>query len=193
MLIPRVIVLIRLRDGVSQDAVKDALLRASPIAPLEIHNLSEQVQKAGSDMYIFLAQENIRIYLAGGLILALIGVLAIAMANYAEERHTLALLRIRGASPVHIWRFLMSVMLSPALLGLILGSLTALVAGFGLANYLWKLREIKTAVGLLHTHLFVSTFAVAILVLLLVFLMSVASLFSSWSFRKTAQEIIQEV
>ena len=33
VLIPRVIVLIRLHDEVSQDSVKDALLRASPIPP----------------------------------------------------------------------------------------------------------------------------------------------------------------
>ena len=192
VLIPRVIVLVQLRDGVEINSVQDALLRALPVPPLEIHNLPEQVQKAGSDMYIFLALQNIRIYLVGGLVLALIGVLAVSMANYAEERHTLALLRIRGASPVYIWRFLVAMMLSPALLGLILGSVTALAAGYGLANYLWQLREIQTAVGFLPTRLIISAFTVEVIVLLAVFLVGVVSLFSLWVFRKTAQEAIQE-
>lgn len=192
VLIPRVIVLIRLRDGAPVEAAKEALLRALPTPPLEIHSLPEQIQKAASDMYIFLALENIRIYLVGGLLLALIGVVAIAMANYAEERHTLALLRIRGVSPGNIWRFLLAMMLSPALLGLILGSGAGIAAGYGLANYLWKLREIQTAVEFLPTHLIISAFTVEVMIFLLVFLVGVASLFSFWVFRKTAQEVMQE-
>ncbi len=78
------------------------------------------------------------------------------------------------------------------MLGLILGSLTGLAAGYGLANYLWKLREIQTAVGFLHTHLIVSAFTVEIIILLALFLVGVASLFSLWVFRKTAQEVMTE-
>jgi predicted lysophospholipase L1 biosynthesis ABC-type transport system permease subunit len=192
VLVPRLIVLTRLREGVAAESAKEALLGALPVAPLEIHRLPEQILRAGSDMYIFLALENMRIYLAGGILLALVGVLAIALANYAEERHTLALLRIRGASPIYILRFLVAMMLSPALLGLILGSAAGLAAGFGLANYLWKLREIQTAVGLLRTHLVISAATVEIIILLAIFLIVVASLFSLWVFRKTAREVAVE-
>ena len=191
-MIPRVIVLVRLRDGVAIDSAKDALMHALPFAPLEIHNLVEQSRRTGSDMFIFLALANMRIYLVGGLLLALIGVLAIAIANYAEERQTLALLRIRGVSPQLMWRFLLAMMLSPTLLGLILGSLVGLATGYGLANYLWKLREIQTAVGLLKTHLVISSFTVEVMLLLVVFLVGIVSLFSLWVFRKTAQEVMQE-
>ena len=39
------------------------------------------------------------------------------MANYAEDERTLALLRIRGARPRDLWRFVVAMLLSPALLG----------------------------------------------------------------------------
>ena len=56
-------------------------------------------------MYIFLARQNVQIYLLGGLILALIGIFSVAYANYVEDRRTLALLRIRGAGPADVVRF----------------------------------------------------------------------------------------
>ena len=59
---------------------------ATPFPPLEIHSLTQEVAKVGSDMYISLALANMRIYLVGGLILALVAILAIAMANYSEDR-----------------------------------------------------------------------------------------------------------
>src|SRR4029079_18490280 len=105
------------------------------------------------------ALANMRIYLLGGLVLALIAILAVAMANYSEDRRTLALLRIRGASPMSMWRFVVAMLLSPALVGLALGAASSVLAGFGLANYVWRLREIRTVVQLLPTRLVVSMLA----------------------------------
>src|SRR5213079_3602637 len=113
--------------------------KATTFPPLEIHSLTQEVAKVGSDMYISLALANMRIYLVGGLALALIAILAIAMANYSEDRRTLALLRIRGASPASMWRFVAAMLLSPALVGLALGAAASVVAGFGLASYVWRL------------------------------------------------------
>jgi predicted lysophospholipase L1 biosynthesis ABC-type transport system permease subunit len=169
-----------------------ALLAGLPAAPLEIHNLQQEIQKVGSDMFIALAVENMRIFLVGGLLLALIAILAVAMANYTEDRRTFALLRIRGASPLLIWRLLTSMLLSPGVLGLLLGGLVALVAGFGLTNYIWKLRELRTVVQLLPTHLVISGLTAATAVFLLIPLAAVASLFSLWVFRRSARESIQE-
>lgn len=192
VLIPRVIVLVKLDGKTPLEAVGENLLRASPVPPMEAHNLGQEIQKAGSDMFIYLALENMRIYLAGGLLLAVIGILAIAMTNYAEEHHTLALLRIRGTSPGLIWRFLLAMLTAPALLGVILGGLAALVAGYGLANYLWKLREIETVVGYLPTHLVVSALTLEIILWIVALLVAVASLFSFWVYRKTAHENVLE-
>ena len=75
------------------------------------------------------------------------------MANYTEDKRTLALLRIRGVAPAQMRRFMLGMLLAPAALGFIVGGVTAIVAGFGLANYVWDLREIRSVVQLLPTHL----------------------------------------
>src|SRR5207249_608407 len=103
ILIPRIIVLLRTDGFVDPASFQQAIVNASPFPPLEVHSLAQEIGKVGSDMYISLALANMRIYLLGGLLLALVAILAVAMANYSEDRRTLALLRIRGASPSSIW------------------------------------------------------------------------------------------
>jgi hypothetical protein len=188
ILVPRIIVLLRTDASVDPAAFTKAVAGATPFPPLEIHSLAQEINKVGSDMYISLALANMRIYLIGGLALALVAILAIAMANYSEDRRTLALLRIRGASPMAMWRFVVAMLLSPALVGLALGSASAVLAGFGLANYVWKLREIRTVVQLLPTRLVVSALAGWVALLLMLLLVGVASGFSWWVFRDTAHE-----
>jgi len=190
ILIPRIIVLLR-TDGSSDASLQQAIVKAAPFPPLEIHSLAQEIGKVGSDMYISLALANMRIYLLGGLLLALIAILAVAMANYSEDRRTLALLRIRGASPSSMWRFVVAMLLSPALVGLALGGGSAVLAGFGLANYVWRLREIRTVVQLLPTHLVIAPLTGWVVLLLIVMLVGVASAFSWWVFRDTAHESMQ--
>jgi hypothetical protein len=189
-LAPRVIVLVHTETGAAD--MPAALLKNLPAAPIEVHNLQQEIQKMGSDMFIALAVENMRIFLVGGLLLALIAILAVAMANYTEDQRTYALLRIRGASPAMLWRFLMSMLLSPGLLGMLLGGSVALLAGFGLTNYVWKLRELKTVVQILPTHLVISSLTVITAVLLLIPLAMTATIFSLWVFRRSAREGMQE-
>jgi hypothetical protein len=188
LLIPRIIVLLRTDRTVDPVAFQQAIVKAAPFPPLEIHSLSQEIAKVGSDMYISLALANMRIYLIGGLVLALIAILAIAMANYSEDRRTLSLLRIRGASPASMWRFVVAMLLSPALVGLALGAGSSVLAGFGLANYVWRLREIRTVVQLLPTRLVVAPLAGWVALLLVVILVAVASGFSWWVFRRSAHE-----
>ncbi len=68
----------------------------------------------------------------------------------------------------------------------------ALLAGYGLANYLWKLRAIRTVVQLLSTHLVISSLTVRVATLILVVLIGVVFSFSLWIFVRTARENIQE-
>jgi predicted lysophospholipase L1 biosynthesis ABC-type transport system permease subunit len=197
VLIPRVILLVRVDSKIAGNpqaasALQASLVRGFPSSPLEIHTLAQEVQKVGNDMFVSLALENMRIYLIGGLLLALIAILAIALANFTEDRRTLALIRIRGASPEHLRRFLIATLMSPALLGLVLGSITALIAGYGLTNYVWKLREIRSVVQLLKTHLVVSGLTFGIAILLIILIGAVAWLFSVWSFSSSAHERIRE-
>jgi hypothetical protein len=192
VLIPRVIMLVSSDPPADMDAFGTQLAQASPYPPLEIHDLPSEVSKVGTDMFIALALANMRIYLLGGLALALIAILAIAMANYVEDRRTLALLRIRGASPRDLWRFVTAMLLSPAILGLLLGGFAALIAGFGLANYVWHLREIRTVVQLLPTRLVLASTTGIVAVVLVVLLLGTASLFSWWAFRRTANQGMRE-
>jgi hypothetical protein len=191
ILIPRIIVLVETDPDADAAAFSRAVAAATPFPPLEIHSFAQEVSKVGTDMYISLALANMRIYLIGGLILALIAILAVAMANYIEDRQTLALLRIRGASPVAMWRFVMAMLLSPALVGLALGAVSAVLAGFGLANYVWRLREIQTVVQLLPTRLIVSPLTGWVVLMLTVALVAIASGFSWWVFRSTAHKSMQ--
>jgi ABC-type lipoprotein release transport system permease subunit len=184
-------VLLKTDPAVDSDAFRQAVSSATPFPPLEMHSLAQEIGKVGTDMYISLALANMRIYLIGGLILALIAILAVAMANYTEDRRTLALLRIRGASPPAMWRFVVAMLLSPALVGLALGAVSAVLAGFGLANYVWRLREIQTVVQLLPTRLIVASMTAWVVLALLVVLVAVASGFSWWVFRSTAHKSMQ--
>ena len=188
LLIPRVIVLVSTDGARHGEAFQRALTGASPFPPLEVHDLEHEIGKVATDMFIALALANMRIYLVGGLALALIAILAIAMANHAEDKRTLALLRIRGASPRDLWRFVVATLLSPAVLGLLLGTAAAVLAGYGLANYVWKLREIQTVVQFLPTHLVFSGMTGGVLLLLVVLLLAVASTFSWYVYRRTAHE-----
>ena len=192
LLIPRVIVLAWTDSVLATADQQQALLAALPIRPLEVHNLPAEVAKVGTDMFIALALANLRIYLLGGLLLAVIAILSIAMANYTEDKRTLALLRIRGVSPSQMWRFLLATLLSPAALGLAVGGVTAVVAGFGLANYVWQLREIRTVVQLLPTHLKMSWTTALVAVVLVLLLVSVASGFSWWVYQRTAHQRVRE-
>jgi hypothetical protein len=191
ILLSRVIVLLKTDPSANTASFSRTLASAAPFPPLEIHSLGDEVGKVGSDMYISLALANMRIYLAGGLVLALIAILAVAMANYVEDRRTLALLRVRGAAPSDVWRFVVAMLLSPALVGLALGAGSALLAGFGLANYVWSLREIRTVVQLLPTRLVVESLAAWVALVMMCLLVGVASWFSWWVYRDTAHGSIQ--
>jgi hypothetical protein len=191
VLMPRVVLLVRTAPGTDDARLRGLLAQATSVPPLELHSLGEEVQKVGNDMYISLALANMRIYLAGGLLLALVAIVAVAVANYTEDRRTLALLRIRGASPPALWRLLLATLLTPALLGLAVGAAAAGLAGFGLANYVWQLRSMRTVVQRLPTHLVVPPLTAAIGLLLLVLLVAVASAFSWWAFRHTAHTSVR--
>ena len=109
-------------------------LSASLSAPARTRDLTSEVGRLGSDMYVYLARENMRIYLVGGIIMAIIGIVTVALLNFLEDRRTLTLLRARGAGPRQIGRFLSGVLLGPGFLGLLLGTLVALLVGFGMTN-----------------------------------------------------------
>jgi hypothetical protein len=192
VLIPRVLMLVRVNSNGDAGGIVKALAETLKARPLEVRELKRELKKVGGDMFIFLALENMRIYLVGGVLLALIAILAIALTNYLEDRRTLGLLRVRGVSPVLLFRFFASSLLAPALLGLLVGLVVAGAAGFGLTNLIWSLRELKSVVHLLPTHLVISDWTVWISLGLLAVVVAIALLFSLWVFRRSARTSMTE-
>jgi hypothetical protein len=192
VLIPRVLMLVRVNSNGDAGAIVKSLTQTLKARPLEVRELKRELKKVGGDMFIFLALENMRIYLVGGVLLALIAILAIALTNYLEDRRTLGLLRVRGVSPAQLFRFFASSLLAPALLGLAVGLLVACAAGFGLTNLIWSLRELKSVVHLLPTHLVISEWTVFISLGLLAVVVAIALLFSLWVFRRSARTSMTE-
>ncbi|HWP23103.1 MAG TPA: FtsX-like permease family protein, partial [Candidatus Binatia bacterium] len=192
VLIPRLLLLVRVGPEGDAAAVVKALSQALRARPLEVRELKRELKKVGGDMFIFLALENMRIYLVGGVLLALIAILAIALTNYLEDRRTLGLLRVRGVSPAQLFRFFASSVLAPALLGLAVGLLVAGAAGYGLTNLIWSLRELRSVVHLLPTHLVISEWTIGIGLGLLAVVVTMALLFSLWVFRRSARTSLTE-
>jgi hypothetical protein len=192
VLIPRILLLVRAKPDADAGAIVKSMTQVLKARPLEVRELKRELKKVGGDMFIFLALENMRIYLVGGVLLALIAILAIALTNYLEDRRTLGLLRVRGVSPILLFRFFASSLLAPALLGLVVGLLVAGAAGFGLTNLIWSLRELKSVVHLLPTRLMISDWTVWISLGLLAVVVAIALLFSLWVFRRSARTSMTE-
>jgi hypothetical protein len=134
LLIPRIIVLVRTDRTVDAVAFQKAIAKASPFPPLEIHSLSQEIGKVGSDMYISLALANMR-SICSGLVLAL---MRSGGRDGELQRRSRTLMLHRGVAQA-MWRFVFAILLSPALVGLALGAAASVLAGFGLA-IIWRLR-----------------------------------------------------
>ena len=186
-LLPRVMLVVRAAPGVGSEELRTAVEAALPVAPARTRDLTSEVGRLGSDMYVYLARENMRIYLVGGIIMAIIGIVTVALLNFLEDRRTLTLLRARGAGPRQIGRFLSGVLLGPGLLGLLLGTLVALLVGFGMTNLVWELRDLETVMRYLPTRLAVSALSLGVFALLLAVLLAVTSLFRAGVVRRVTQ------
>lgn len=192
VLIPRVVAIVRPAPGVSTGTLREVVRTSLPSEPLEIRDTDEEVSRLGSDMYIYLARQNFQIYLIGGLSLAIIGIFAIALSNYAEDRRTLALLRIRGCGPRDLLRFSAPGLFAPSIIGLVLGAAVATVVGYGITRLVWELREILTILSLLPSHLALSQQTVHVAGMLVALLLFLAFVFSRWIFRRSAREGLRE-
>ena len=192
VLIPRVVVSVARAAGVAPEALGDAVSAALAVAPLDTRDINTEIARLGSDMYIYLARQNVQIYLFGGLVLALIGIFSVAYANYVEDRRTLALLRIRGAGPAHVVRFFLPNVFGPSLIGLVIGALISLAVGFGITKLVWDLRQLQTVMSYLPTHLAVSEETGIIALALMLLLIAIVLIFGRWVFARTARQSLLE-
>jgi hypothetical protein len=192
VLIPRVVISIAAASGVSSAALRDAVLTNLAIQPLDVRDINTEVARLGSDMYIYLARQNVQIYLLGGLLLAVIGIFSVAYANYLEDRRTFALLRIRGAGPRDVVRFFLPNVFGPSLVGLVVGALISLAVGFGITKLIWELRQLQTVMGYLPTRLAVSEQTFLIAAILIALVVAIAVIFGRFVFARTARQSLLE-
>jgi ABC-type lipoprotein release transport system permease subunit len=187
-----VVLSISVKPGTSATDLRAAVLASINVQPLDVRDMRTEISRLGSDMYIFLARQNVRIYLLGGLLLAIIGIFSVAYANYLEDRRTFALLRIRGAGPKDVVRFFLPNIFGPSLVGLIIGALISLAVGFGITKLIWDLRQLQTVMGYLPAHLAVSAETGIILFVLVVLLVGIVLIFGRWVFARTARQSLLE-
>lgn len=151
----RLVFLLRTHGGV-EEATIEKLSAALPIKPETIRWIKKETEAAGNDMFVALAMENMKVFLAGGLILAVTGIVAVNIVNFRSERRTFGLVRLRGASPTDMIRILLAFFLSPVLAGVLLGSLLGVIAGFATSQAIWNMPRIFGVAGLLPGHLAVT-------------------------------------
>jgi hypothetical protein len=192
VLIPRVVLTITASGNGIAGEFQERVLKTIEIKPLDVHDLNTEVARLGGDMYIYLARQNVQIYLLGGLLLALIGIFAVAYANYVEDRRTLALLRIRGAGPLAVVRFFMPNIIGPSVVGFVIGALMAVVGGFGITKLVWELRQLQTVLNYLPTHLALSQQTAVIAGILLLAVIGIGVAFGRWVFARTARQSLLE-
>ena len=74
----RMVGMICTRPRTSLTSVRRTFLATSGVTPLELRDVPTEVSRLGRGMYIFLARRIVRISLLGALILAFIGIFAVA-------------------------------------------------------------------------------------------------------------------
>ena len=162
----------------------------------EIAAISTEESESGklsNDMFVRLGLENMKVFMFGGIFVAVSGIIAIAWVNFLERRRTFGMLRVRGASPFKLIRVVLAQMMIPVVIGGAVGVVAGLAAGYGLTNAIFTLPKVVSILGILDVHLTVTWFiALVVLVVLLIFL-GTTLLLSSWIFRKSAREALRDV
>ena len=178
---------------VSLDAeLIEDLVAGLPIQPQTVRWQAHERRQASKDMFISLALGNLKVFMLGGLVLALVGVIAIGLANFMAERRTFDLLRLRGLRLASLVRISLAMFLVPVLVGIVLGVLLGAVSGHGISQAIWELPRINGVAGLLENRLVFSLTAWSIVAGFSVVLVVVAIAFAVWPFRSTASEAIKE-
>jgi hypothetical protein len=163
------------------------------IPPFTAVNVEAQERKGlSSDMFVYLALENLKVFMIGGILVAVAGLTAIAIMNFIERKRVFALLRLRGISPSQLLRVLLVDLMAPLAVGAGIGLPVGLVTGYGLTNAICALPRTAAILAILPVRLTVSWVAAAIVLGVLIFFFFSSLLLSSWIFQKTAREALAD-
>jgi len=188
----RVVFMLKSKEGVSKQELARNISTILPLEPDAVRWEALERERVSKDMFISLALENMKVYMIGGLILALASVAAIALVNFAADRRTFALLRLRGVPLGVLLRISLSIFLIPVAAGVVMGILLGAISGYGISQAVWDLPRIYGVAGFLSNQLVFSNSAWAMVVGLSVIFAAIALGFGLWLFRRTAREAIRE-
>jgi ABC-type antimicrobial peptide transport system permease subunit len=161
------------------------------IPPVAAINTQDgEKDRLASDMFIYLALENIKVFMIGGMLVALAGLIAITIVNFNESKRLFALLRLRGASPNQLMRVVLADLVAPLSVGACIGIPVGLVTGYGLTNAIFALPRAASILQILPVHLTLGWLVAAIIGGVFVFFLLSSYGLSSWVFRKTAREAL---
>jgi hypothetical protein len=187
----RVVFLVNTTTELNADGI-DQLVAGLPIKPQNVRWQGAERQNVSKDMFISLALGNMKVFMVGGLILAITGVFVVGLANFIAERRTFSLLRLRGLPLPLLLRVSLSMFLIPVIVGIVLGILLGLVSGYGISQAIWELPRIYGMAGFLENRLTLSIVSWGIVASFGLTLTLVAVGFGLWPFRNTAREAIRE-
>ncbi len=74
---------------------------------------------------------------------------AIDLVNFAADRRTFALLRLRGVPLVLLLRIALSIFLIPVLGGVVMGIFLGVISGYGISQAVWDLPRVYGVAGFL--------------------------------------------
>jgi hypothetical protein len=188
--VSRVILLIRVKEGYSTAKVEQQVRALLPGAPLRL--LDQEVKKMKGDMFVSLSQENMRLYVLGGFLIALLALVSISTINFTESRRIYALLRLRGAMPRHLVGVSLADLLMPALLGGLLGSLLGLFAGFNVVHRIWMIPRQAAPAIVASPSFFLSPQSLFMAATLLALFACAAVVLSLRVYRKSARVALSE-
>ena len=150
----------------------------------------EERNRLSSDMFVYLALENIKVFMIGGILVALAGLIAIAIVNFIEGKRTFSLLRLRGASQKQLIRVILADLVAPLAVGAGIGVPVGLITGYGLTNAIFALPRGASILEILPVYLSLDWLVGAIVLGVLAFFFLAALLLSSWIFKRTAREAL---
>lgn len=182
-------------NGETKSVVENlARLRDEGLIPhfAAINTEAAEKERLSSDMFVYLALQDIKVFMVGGILVALAGLIAISGVNFLEGKRIFALLRLRGASPRQLTRVILVELVAPLSVGACIGVPVGIITGYGLTNAIFTLPRASSILEILPVHLSLSWLVGAIVLGVLAFFFTSSALLSSWIFQRTAREAIGE-
>jgi hypothetical protein len=170
------------------DATIERLLASIPTQPQSVRSVPGERERISADMFVSLALANMKVFMIGGLVMAVFGVIVVGITNFIAERRTFSLLRLRGLPWGLLIRISLGMFLVPVLIGVLLGGALGTLAGYGLAEAIWEVPRVYGVAGFLGNSLAVSPAAVGIVAVFAVILSIAAGVFAFWPLRNSARE-----